>query len=140
MDLKIFPVGFSEKEFNDFQAKNIIEKYRVLEDGTVYVFWKDTKKVGRSTIEMIEELDGVIKQAERNIEGSETEKGLCLEQVANLKSEMVKYTPNHNSYKALEQKLYVAESAIRMADDTIKKFTMEIAAYKERVKELSKDL
>ncbi len=120
MDLKIFAVGFSEKEFNDFCDDNIVYKYHVLDSGAIYVFYKPANITGTKPIEHVETLDRIIKQADVEILSYEIELLEVETKVSDLKEKMSKVGEKEREYKDLEAQVKTHERQILMFKDSIK--------------------
>ena len=140
MDLKIFFAGFSEAEFNNFCRTHIIYKMHMLENGSIYVFWKNAAVSGQDKIERIEILDGMKKEAQKFIAVHSIDKDVANMKIADLKEQQSKLHTNEKEWDEIEKKIKVAERQVLMAEDSIREFEPKIIAIDSAIMDLSKDL
>ena len=119
MDLKIFTAGFSEQEFNDFQNKHLIYKYHVIENGSIYIFYKGTQDLGMKTIEIIEALDRMVKQSQIEIQTYSIEIECFKDDIKKLNESKEGKFPNQDDWKNIEKAIKDKELRIKMAQDSI---------------------
>lgn len=132
MDLKIFNAGFTEKEFNDFCNTHIVYKYNVLDNGTVYLYYKNVNALGKRPIELCEDLDRIIKQAQTEILTHQADKESFIKEIEALKEEKSKFHSNQDEWKKLDKAISEKEFQIKMADDTIDNHEKKINVLNEK--------
>ena len=119
MDLKIFQKGFSEAEFNKFCKENIIYKYHIIDDGSVYVMYKDLNNIGKDSVEIIEDLDRVVKQSQVEILAYELDRMQLDSELESLKTKINEFHTNQGEYKDLEKDIKGKELQLKMNTETI---------------------
>lgn len=119
MDLKIFKVGFTEQEFNDFCDKNIIYKFSTNADGSVYVFYKNPQSLGKRAIELVEDLDRMVKQLDAETLTHKMNVDRYKKDIEKLNGEKEGKFPNQDEWKKIEQDIRNKELSIKMSEDTI---------------------
>ena len=132
MDLKIFKVGFTEKEFNDFCNTHIVYKYNVLDDGTIYLYYKNVDALGKRPIELCDDIDRIIKQAQTEILAAEADKQEFIKEIDTLKEEKSKFHSNQDEWKKLNKAINEKKFQIKMSDDTVDNHKKKIDVLNEK--------
>lgn len=126
MELKIFNVGFTEKEFNDFCNENLVYRYHVIDNGTVYIFYKNPQDLGKRPIELAEDLDRMVKQAQTEKLTYQVDIESHKNDIEKLKADKEGKFPNQDEWKKLDTEIASKELSIKMAQDTIKSHDLKI--------------
>lgn len=126
MDLKIFKQGeFTEETFNKFCKENIIYKYNIIEDVSIYIFYKQTDKLGQSTIETVELLDRLVKQTDSEIIKSLIDKNTELVALDEINKKLEQPIEDKKEHDKLVNEQKNKELQVKMYDDTILQRTKE---------------
>lgn len=138
MELKIFKKGFTEKEFNDFCKVSIVYKMQFLDCGDIYVFWKSPEKAGMDTIEILEQIDRLIKAAETEVIAHTIEQQKCEGILADTQEKMTFLHTNQDEWKKLDKSCAELKVQIASSKHTIETRTADVTTYKLKVFEYLK--
>ncbi len=139
MELKIFKAGFGGMidavAFNEFIATHITQKLHFLDNGNVYVLYKDITKLGLDRISKIETLDGLQSQAGKEILAHELDKSDQLTKIADLKEKLSKQDLLPEDKKRIESELAQTEIKVRMDDATIEDRRRQIGTFQDSLRD-----
>lgn len=135
MDLKIFSIGqFTEADYNKFCNENLTFSHQILSDGSIYVFYKNRSDIGYRSIDAIETIDKMTKQAQIEIITSNSEIDEANTLLKPLEEKLLTITEvSSQEYKQIKEEIDMKKRRILMAEDTIKDRTIKIDVFKKQV-------
>lgn len=154
MHIKIFTNGFTEQDFNDFQAHNIVYKFQFADNGDMYVFYKEPSLVGNLPIEDLEQIDRLCKQAANEMLAAKLDVAHNQEsqaskntELADAKEEISQYKTNQAQWGQLDAKIKKLEGELlqlqreeKQSTSTIDERQAQVVAFKAKAEEIIKTL
>lgn len=139
--IKIFEEGFSEKEFNDFISKNIIDKFVLNPTGRSYLYYSPIKQFGLEPIGQVEKIHIMADVLDDRILVARIDK---IEEEAKLKeieAKIEKTNPNSKEqWDTLQRNRIETENHVKMLEDTLRTNIGQKTILEQEYKELLKDL
>lgn len=139
--IKIFEEGFSEKEFNDFISKNIIDKFVLNPTGRSYLYYSPIKQFGLEPIGQVEKIHRMADVLDDRILVARIDK---IEEEAKLKeieAKIEKSNPNSKEqWDTLQRNRIETENHVKMFEDTLRTNIGQKTILEQEYKELLKDL
>lgn len=131
MDLKIFKIeDLTEEVFNNFCKENIIYKYNILENGSIYIFFKSANQLGHTKIEIVETIDRLIKQSENEIMATNIDKDAEVGILKELEAKIATLEDGDKEKGKLLNEVKNRELQVKMYADTILEKTKKIESIK----------
>lgn len=140
MQFKTFNAGFTDQELTQFIASHIILKMHFLDNGNVYVMYKEVAKVGTTPIELIETLDNLIVERQRKVVAHEADLATDLANIKEREEKIKAFHPNQKEYKELEKELVSISRNRLMGEDSLKTLNRDIASMIAQVKVLQEKI
>ena len=138
MDLKKFSPDATEQEINDFQSTHIIYKFQVIDDGGIYLFYKDPYKIGNEVMEEVEQIDRLAKQAQNEILAGELDITGNEQKLADLKEELSKLETNDKNWDQVDAKIKQIEREILQGKATVVERKIQVEAFRAKVESILK--
>ena len=117
MNVQVFKKGFKVEDFNKFCHTHIVVQTNALDNGMVYVFYKD---IGIAKIDQIEALDKIISTSQVQILTSQIDIEVAEKKIADLEAktaEGAEKTPeNEAEIRQQKRQILMAEATIAERD------------------------
>ncbi len=120
MEFKIFKAGtFTEADINAFLSENIILKDKYLENGDIYVFFKNKAKIGTDLMSEIEQIDRLVTKAQQEILIARFDIVDIDTQIADVAEKIKDVKPNQKGWDELQNSRKQLENQKRLSERTI---------------------
>lgn len=119
MKFIIFQPGFDAQKFEDFINNHIILKDKYLENGTVYVYYKEIGDIGQQPIDYLESIDRQVTVAEKDIFTATQDLTENHQALADVEERISQMTPNDVGWKDIQSAKVQLNNAIILSEKTI---------------------